>query len=771
VDPARELAAQALRAARLRAGLTQEQLATRAQLSVRTIRYVERGRVRHPHRDTAERLARALGLSGAAAEEFLAVLTWPEQLTDAEPAAPEPAPLALVPAQLPLDIRGFVARDDELSTLESMLADAEDGSTPVVLLSGMAGVGKTALAVHWAHRVADRFPGGQVYLDLRGFDPAAAPVSPAEAVRLLLDAFGVAPDRVPAGLAAQAALYRTEIAGRRVLLVLDNAHDAEQVRPLLPGTPGCMVVVTSRLRLTGLVVAAGAEPLGVDLLSATEAAELFTARIGSGRAKDAEGAVVDEIVELCARLPLALSIAAARAVLRPEVSLAILAAELRAARNRLAVLSVPDPNVDLRSVLSWSYRELSAPAAALLRLLGLHPGPDFDAPAVASLAGVPLPDARSALDELAEAHLVNEHVPGRYLLHDLLRQYSAELADSHDDAAGRNSARERMFDHYLHAAHRAVVRLDPARIPIELPAARAGVCDAVPDPVAPAGWFAAELRVLRAVTDAAVVNGFDGHAWRIAWTLSTYYLRNCLWCDQAAVQTLALAAARRLGDPEGEASALRSLALARAYLGEYDEAGRHLADSLRLFDKLGDRRAGARTHLTIAGVLERQGRQREALANAEAALELYQRCGDLTGQGNALNAVGWYHTALGDHELALTYCRRGLALLRKGDDLYGQAAALHSIGHAHHTLGNYRSAAGHHRSAIRLYRRIGERYYEADSLTSLAEALHAGGRFEAAHDARREALALLGLLGHPDTDPVHQRLIALSTMEAIGPRR
>lgn len=306
--------------------------------------------------------------------------------------------------------------------------------------------GKTALAVHWAHRVAERFPDGQLYVNLRGFHPSGA-MSPAEAIRGFLDAYAVPPDRIPEGLDAQAALYRSLLADKRALVLLDNARDAEQVRPLLPGAPDCLAVVTSRNPLTGLVVTEGARPLVLELLSPGEAREFLIRRLGAARV-EAEPAATDAIITRCARLPLALAVVAARAATRPCLPLPELARQLDAARGGLSGFAGEDPLTDARVVFSWSYHTLSAEAADLFRLLGLHPGPGISLAATASLLGTPAGFAAERLAELCRAHLLTEPVPGRYAFHDLLRDYATELTETRDPEATRDAALGRLLGHY-----------------------------------------------------------------------------------------------------------------------------------------------------------------------------------------------------------------------------------------------------------------------------------------------------------------------------------
>jgi DNA-binding SARP family transcriptional activator len=343
------------------------------------------------------------------------------------PAAPEPS--AMVPRQLPAAVAHFTGRPAELSALTRQLDRpvGPSGTVTIWTIVGTAGIGKTALALHWAHRVADRFPDGQLYANLRGFGPRVTPAAPGEVIRGFLGALGVPAAGLPARLEAQAARYRSLLAGRSMLVVLDNARDAEQVRPLLPGSPGCVVVVTSRNQLTGLVVAEGAYPLRLDLPSEENAAELLARRLGPARVSREPGAAA-ELIGLCGRLPLALAVVAGRAASRPDVPLDRIVAELRVAR--LDALVTGEAATDLRAVLSWSYSGLTAPAAAMFRLLGLRSGLDITVASAASLARMDLREARAALAELARAHLIEEQAPGQFALDELLRAYAVERASA-----------------------------------------------------------------------------------------------------------------------------------------------------------------------------------------------------------------------------------------------------------------------------------------------------------------------------------------------------
>lgn len=668
-----------------------------------------------------------------------------------------PAPRAdEVPAQLPMGVRGFTGRALELAQLERVLASTREQHSAVVVsaVSGTAGVGKTSLAVHWARSAQGAFPDGQLYVNLRGFAPGGAAVDPAEAVRGFLDAFGVPLSRIPAGLEAQAGLYRSLLAGRRVLVVLDNARDAEQVRPLLPGAPGCLALVTSRRLLTGLAATEGAHLMTLGLLAPDEARELLAGRLGSDRTA-AEPAAVREIVVRCAGLPLALAIVAARAAARPRLPLALLAQELRGADSRLDALDSGEASSEVRAVFSWSYRALSADAARLFRLLGLHPGPDMSLPAVAALAGLPVPRARTLLDELVHGHLLDEHDPGRYGFHDLLRAYAAELVALHDGDDARHAATHRLLDHCLHTADTADVLLTPHPNPVPLPPARPGANPReLSDHRQAQAWFAAEHPVLLALVEWAPAAGFDRHAWQLASALTTFLDRHGYWRALRGAQTTALDAARRQGDRAGQAEAHRGLGLAHDRLADSDRARHHYLLALELFESLGNHAGQARTHQHLARMSAALGRNQEVLDHARHSLTHYRAAGDRAGQSAALNHIGWLRAQLGDHHQALAHCRQALALAQETGDLYGLAHIWDSLGYIHHHLGRPREAVDCYREAIDLFRRTGDRPGEASALVCLGDIHHTAARTQAAHHAWTEALAITTELGRPDTDPL-----------------
>jgi DNA-binding SARP family transcriptional activator/Tfp pilus assembly protein PilF len=679
----------------------------------------------------------------------------------------------VVPAQLPPAVRAFAGRADELALLDAMLPTAGAAETPtaaavvISAVSGTAGVGKTTLAVHWAHRVAARFPDGQLYVNLRGFDPSGSAADPADVLREFLDALGVPAERLPAGVESRAGLYRSVLAGKRVLVLLDNARDVGQVRPLLPGSAGCLALVTSRNELTPLVVAEGAQPLTVDLLSPAEARDLLKRRLGAVRVM-AERAAVDEIITRCARLPIALSVVAARAATRANVALAELAAELADAAGALAVLEGGDAGTDVRAVLSWSYRALGPDAARLFRLLGLHPGPDVTVAAAAVLADVSVRRLRELLNELTRAHLVAEQAAGRFAFHDLLRAYASELAGSADADADRRAALSRMLDHYVHTVCGAARLLDPGRGPAPLlapePVPAQGLCDVEQAML----WLTSERAVLTAVARQALAAGFETHAWQLAWALDDFLERRGHWHDWAAVQSVALQAARRLADRPRQARAHRSLGRAYVRLGRYDEAYVELRHALALYRELDDVAGQAHTHHNIGGMFELQGRHDEMLDHTQQALDLYRAAGDVSGQAVTLNAVGWCHALRGDHQLALEYCEQALALLRELGDRAGQAGAWDSVGFAHHHLGHFGQAIACYSRALELIRDLGDRYAEADVLTHLGDSQHAAGDRVEARRTWRDALIILDQLGHPDAEQVRARLgrLAPSAVDA-----
>ena len=675
----------------------------------------------------------------------------------AEPSSATALPFP-IPRQLPGASAHFVGRVMALAELDRLAGEAYGPGVVVVsAIGGMAGIGKTALAIEFGHRAAGQFPDGQLYVNLRGFGLSRQPLAPTAALRGFLGALGVPAVRIPPDTDRQARLYRSLLADRRMLIVADNARDAAQVRPLLPGTAGCLVLVTSRSQLSGLAVTDGANLIDLDLLTPTEARDLLAARIGSGRVAG-EPQATEEIIARCERLPLALAIAAARAAARPTFPLHAIASELRG--GRLDALSTgDDPASDARAVFSWSYRTLTPAAARMFRLLGSHPGPDISSLAAVSLVGLPASQTRLLLAELAKANLISEPVPSRYTLHDLLRAYADQLAQAEDSVSEREAAVERVLDHYLRTAHQADRLLNPARDPITIAPPRPGsLCEEFEDHHQALAWFAAEHHVLLAAVEYGAAAGLDVTVWQLAWALWTYFDRQGHWHDQVTVQRIAVAAGERLGDLQTQARAHRLMASAYPPLGRLSDAAIPYEHALDLYRRCGDQAGQAHSHLSLAIVRTRGIRYEEALEHLDQALLLYRAAGHLRGQADTLNSAGWTHAQRGDNAQALTSCYEALALYRELEDQTGQAHTWDSLGCAHQHLGHYDDAIECYRLSLALYRDLGERFYQADTFTRLGDTYQALGDSGAAQDAWQQSLVILEELGHPDAEQVRAKL-------------
>jgi DNA-binding SARP family transcriptional activator/tetratricopeptide (TPR) repeat protein len=668
------------------------------------------------------------------------------------------------PRELPGDMPHFTGRARALAQLDCWLVDdlgRGRGTVVISAIAGMGGVGKTALAVHWAHRVRDQFPDGQLYVNLRGFDPTGSVMPAADAIRRFLSALAVPAERIPTDPDSQVDLYRTLLADKRMLIVLDNARDCDQVRPLLPGAPGCVVIVTSRNMLTSLVAAEGAYPLSLDLLSRDEAHDLLSSRLGSAVAAQPE--IVDDIVACCARLPLALVIVAARAITQPHLSLAAIASRLRDGDNRLSILSTSDtPATDLRAVLSWSYRALGGAAARLFALLGLHPGPDISLPATANLAGLSVETTESLLSDLARAHLIEQHAPKRYTFHDLLRIYAAELAQTALQDSERRAATHRMLDYYLHTAYAADRLLEPARETITLTSAEPGVAaEHFTDRSQALVWFTVEHAVLRAAVDHAASHDLPTHAWQLAWSLFDFFDRRGHWHDLLAVHQTAATATRHRTDPAIQILIHRILARANIQLGRFDDANSHLQHALTMTEAADDHTSRANIHNSIGHLLVTQGRHEEALKHALLAVDLFRIAGHRHGEANTLNGVGWCYAMTGQHQQALAYCQQALHLLQELDDLVGQAHTWDSLGYIHHRAGQHHQAVTCYEKAMGLARTLGARRNEAEHLAHLGDAQRANGNISMARTAWQHALAVLEQIDHPEADHVRQKLLSL----------
>ncbi len=651
--------------------------------------------------------------------------------------------VTVVPRQLPPHGGHFTGRAAELAVLTRLLDQAAEDAPGTVVISaigGTAGVGKTALGVRWAHQVAGRFPDGQLYVNLRGYDPRR-PMPATEALAGFLRALGVPGQDLPADPDERAARYRSLLAGRRTLVFLDNAGSVEQVRPLLPGTPSCVTIVTSRDSLAGLVVRDGATRVDLDLLPLAEAVAVLRDLIG--QRVDADPAAAVALAGQCDRLPLALRVAAELSVTRPGVPLASLVRELDDQQRRLDLLDAGgDPRTAVRAVFSWSYRQLDAAAARAFRLAGLHPGDDLDAGAAAALAGVTTAEAGQALDRLTRAHLVQPARPGRYVMHDLLRAYARELAASQDGPEQR-AALTRLLDYYLRAAAAAADTLFPAdrdrRPRIPRPAA------AVPVPTGPAEareWLDAQRGSLVAVTAHAAAHGWPGHATAMAATLFRYLDTGGHYPEAIILHAHARRAARHAGDQAAEATALISLGAADWRQGRYPQAVRHYRQALAICQETADRPGQTRALGNLGLVAFQRGRYPQAADYFGQVLAIFRDAGDCSGQARALSNLGDVSIRLGHYQQASDYYQEALAICRETGDRPGQARALGNLGDVGARLGRYQEAAGHSRLALTLFREAGDRMGEASALGNLGDVGARLGQYQQSADCFRQALAV-----------------------------
>ncbi|WP_155372865.1 tetratricopeptide repeat protein [Catellatospora vulcania] len=639
------------------------------------------------------------------------------------------------PNQLPAMSGSFVGRSALLTTLGS-------ATGPVVVVTGPPGIGKTALVVHWAYGQSASFPDGRLYADLRGYARDGDAVDPAHAIRGFLDALEVPAREIPADPAAQAARFRSLVADRRLLIVVDNARDADQVRPLLAGGPGVRTVVTSRSPLTALVAEYAATPVAVDLPSEAEAVALVRARL----ADPADDDTAADAVAACGRLPLALALTAAR-VRQTGFPLAAAAAELRRAGSRT--------HDDLRTVFSWSYTAVSPPAARLFRLLGLTAGPDIAADAVAALAGAH--DARAELDELVEAGLIVEHRPNRYLLHDLLREYAHEQARATDTDDGRRDALTRLLDHYTRTAHEADRVLNPVRPAIPLPVPPPPGSRR-PDYKTALTWLENERSVLMATLRQARDDGLDRHAWQLGWALDTFLYEQHRWDDEGAAWAVALRAATASMDDAAAAHAHRFLGAVAGRLNRFADAYAHMHESMLLCRAADDRPGEAETEFVLSYVCFLQGDIVKALAHVERSLELWTGLSDASWTGRAANAVGLYHAFRGDAATAIRFFRQAAQHQHLADDLANEAISLDNLGKAHHALGAYAAAVEQYDIARDLARHLDDPILDAQVADHAGDAFQALGDHATARERWEHAYKLFADAGHPVAHDVVRKL-------------
>ena len=653
-----------------------------------------------------------------------------------------------VPQQLPAAVPYFTGREHELSELSRLLEpDSATGGTMVIsAIGGTAGVGKTALAVHWAHHVRDRFPDGQLYVNLRGHDPGQ-PMSAADALAGFLSSLGMPGQDIPVEADQRAARYRSLLAGKRMLIMLDNAGSADQVRPLLPGSPVSTVLVTSRDALAGLIARDGAARLDLDLLPLPDAVALLRTLIGART--DAEPEATAELARQCIRLPLALRVAAELAVRRPAMPLTALTGELADLRTRLDRLAAGgDPGTEVRAVFSWSYHHLDREAARTFRLLGLHPGTDIEPYAAAALTGTTVTQARLALDTLAHAHLSQPAEPGRHGLHDLLRAYARHLATEHDTADGRRAALTRLFDYYLHTAASAMDTLVPAersrRPRILPPATPAPPTDT---PAAARAWLDTERSNIVAITGHMTGNGWPSYATRLAATVFRYLEVGGHYLEATTIQTCARRAAEDAGDRAAEATALNNLGKVDWHQGRYQQASGHHQRAITLFREIGDRTGEAYVLNNLGMVDDRQGRYQQASGCYQQALTLFRETGNRLGQAAALGNLGIVELRQGRYQQATSHIQQTLALFREIGDRTGEASALDNLGIIDVRQGRYQQATEHYGQALTLFGKTGDRTGQANVHNNLGIAELRQGRYQQATSHLQQALTLFRDIG------------------------
>lgn len=687
------------------------------------------------YQDVRRRLAEELGVDpGPQLRELH------QHVLEGDLAPPDARTATPTPRQLPAAPRLFVGRTNELARMDKLLSD------PAILaLVGAGGTGKTWLALHWSHQRADRFPDGQLYVDLHGFDPVGRPTPTATALRGMRAALGAERD-YDSDVDALAAHYRTLVAGRRMLVVLDNAYDEAQVIPLLPGSPTCTVLVTSRRRLTGLTTGYGAHHLTLDPMTASEASDVIARHLGRDRL-EAHPDALHAIIEHCAGLPLALSIAAARAAPHPELPLSVLVEELH------------DDRLDsLRAVFTASYRALDAEGARVFRLIAAAPGPDIEVRPVAALTGLPVPAVRVALRRLESTHMVDRHRTHRYRMHDLVRLYAAERHDE-PEAVGQ------LVDFYVATAHAAGELSDPHTTSLPAPVNTAPLEFAGADEAT--AWLDAEHGCLIAAQAWAERHGAHAAVWHLAWALDRLHWRRGLLDTHLDTWRAGIAAAEHL-DPWYLAQGHRSLSQILMRTGDHENAMRHLHTALAVLqrtDSLVDQ--GHVTHAIAAGH-GFHGDFAEAVTYAERALELYRHAAEKVWEANALNTLGWFLAKTGQHERGRQYCAQAVVLCRALGYHDGQAAAHDSLAHIAHTTGALHRAVGHYRHAIHLRRVLGDTYEEADALVSLGRVHHALHQPAEANTAWQKALTLYRAQGRRTGAEEVELLLAAEGADKAG---
>jgi tetratricopeptide (TPR) repeat protein/transcriptional regulator with XRE-family HTH domain len=739
-----------LRRLRAEAGLTQEELAEAARLSPRSVSDLERGINRTARAATARLLADALGLAGPARTGFEA----------AARGGPVPGGVAAATRTLPRDLASFTGRQQELEQLVQAAAGA-GGVVGIHAIGGMAGVGKTAFAVHAAHRLASRFPGGQIFLALHGHTPGQVPVDPADALASLLLTAGVAAGQVPPGLQARMALWRDRLAGRPLLLVLDDAVDSEQVRPLLPGAGGSLVLVTSRRHLTALD---DATAVSLDTLPPGEAAALLVRLAGRDRLGPDDPAVA-EISRLCGYLPLAIAMVARQLHHHPAWTAAGRAAELAAAADRLELMETE--NLSVAAAFNLSYDDLPADQQRLFRRLGLHPGADIDGYAAAALDGTGLGTARRGLEALYDQCLLTEPAPGRYRMHDLIREHARALAGRLDPDRDRDQATERLLDYYQHTAARA-----DALIAQQTRPGPAVADDAIPAVPVLAGqeqalaWARAEWASLLACLDHATAAGQHARVIALTAGLAGLLRSDGPWAEAITRHTAAVQAAWHLGDRLGQANTLHDLGFLWRLAGDCPAAARPLEQALGLYRDLGDR-LGQASALSVLGEVRWLTDDYPVAAQmVEQALDIFRDLGNRLGQARALHDLGGVRLATGDYPAAAQVLDQALGLYRDLGNRRGQANTLTVLGTVRLAAGDYPAAAQVLEQALGIFRDLGERSGQAGALVRLGAVRRLTGDYPAAARLVEQALGIFRDLG--DRDGESEALNETGTLHRVS---
>ncbi len=657
---------------------------------------------------------------------------------------PVPAPVATM-RTLPRDVAAFTGRDIELRRLIAAAAGAA-GVVAIHTVDGMPGAGKTALVTRAAHLLAGAFPDGQLFVDLHAHTPGLQPADPGEVLADLLACTGMAPAEIPAGMEARAERWRGRLAGKKVLLVLDDAAGHAQVGPLLPGTAGCLVLVTSRRRLIALD---GAQPLALDTLPPDQAIELFL-RLAHRTQDGADAGTVAELAGLCGYLPLAIALLAGRLAHHPSWNITTFTAGFAATQDRLTELAAGDRPGDpaVAAAFQMSYQDLPADRQLLFRRLGRDPGPDIDAYATAALAGVPLVQARQGLDALDTDHLIDEPARGRYRLHDLIREYARTLTTRHDTPVDRDRATGQLLDYYQHTAQTAdrhLTRLTRAGLP---PATTApAAAPDLSDRASALAWMHTERANLLACIGYATTQAQPARIIALTAALAAFLLQEGPWDQAATLHHTAAITAHQLGDRLGEASALQDLGGVRYLTGDYPAAAGLLERALAICQDLGDRLGQAAALYTLGPVRYMTGDYPAGTGLLERALTIYQDLGDRLGQAAALRVLGAVRYMTGDYPAATGLLERALAIYQDLGDRLGEAAALYTLGPVRYMTGDYPAATSLLERALTIYQDFGDRVGQASALCDLGHVRSVTGDYPAATGLLERALAIFQDLG------------------------